>query len=308
MNNFLKRFIQGIVLGVALITTIGGGTVAVLLGVYDDIINSVADFRKNPRESLRLIIPMGIGGVVGIGAFIVPIMLLLDHYRFPTLAFFVGLTIGGLRVFKNTVKGNAKPVNIIHLIVGFIFVFSIGLFTWLMDFKADLTTISALQFVLLFVVAFISMGGHVSPGISGTLLLFAFGYFEEVVTLFKRFILLQSNSFWPDFFAILIFVIGSILGLIAIAKIYKKSFEKSREKTTFTILGFIIGSLIIIFFNGEIKLEYMKPIYQNFNVWQFVISIGLIITGATISSLLFNYVEQNKKQVEEKDNAEVVGE
>ncbi len=308
MNNFLKRFIQGIVLGVALITTIGGGTVAVLLGVYDDIINSVADFRKNPRESLRLIIPMGIGGVVGIGVFILPIMLLLDHFRFPTLAFFVGLTIGGLHVFKDIVKGNIKLINIIHLIVGFIFVFSIGLFTWLMDFKADLSTINVIQFVLLFVVAFISMGGHVSPGISGTLLLFAFGYFEEVVNLFKRFILLQSNLFWNDFFAILVFVIGSFLGLIAIAKIYKKSFEKSREKTSFTILGFIIGSLIIIFFNGEIKLEYSDPIYQSFNVWQFVISIALVVTGAVISSLLFKYVERHKKQVEEKEDAEIMGE
>ena len=58
MNSFLKRFLQGLLLGFALITAIGGGTMAVLIGVYDEVIDSVADFRKNPKKSLSIIIPM----------------------------------------------------------------------------------------------------------------------------------------------------------------------------------------------------------------------------------------------------------
>lgn len=303
MNNFLKRVLQGVVLGVALITTIGGGTMAVLLGVYDDIINSIADFRKKPRESLQLIIPMALGGIVGIVVFLIPIRYLLRNFRFITLAAFVGLTIGGLRVFRDSLQGNFKISNILYSIAGFIFVFSIGAVTWFAGFSVNLVSFDALQLFLLFAVAFISMGGHVSPGISGTLLLLAFGYFEEVIKLFERFLLFQSVNFWNDFLAVAVFGIGSLLGLLAIAKLYKVSFEKSRTKTNFTILGFIIGSLAIVFFNGDIKSEYALEIYQTFNTLHFVLAIAFIIIGAVTAYFLFGLVQ--KKEHNKLDVAEV---
>lgn len=300
MNNFLKRFLQGIILGFALITTIGGGTVAVLLGVYDDIINSISDLRKNPRESLRLIIPMALGGLVGIVIFIIPIRYLLKNFRFITLAFFVGLTIGGMRVLRESIRGEFKPLHLIYSLVGFLFVFSIGAFTWFAGFSVNLVSFDALQLLILFIVAFISMGGHVSPGISGTMLLLAFGYFEEVIKLFERFLLLQSTLFWNDFLAIIIFAIGSIVGLFAIAKIYKASFQKSRVKTNFTILGFIIGSLAIVFFNGEVKAEYAESIYASFNTLHFILSLTLLAVGFVSSYFIFGLMEKktNKATLE----------
>ena len=64
MNRFLKCFLQGLLLGFALITAIGGGTMAVLIGVYDELINAVSDFRKDPKKSLSLLGPMALGGIV----------------------------------------------------------------------------------------------------------------------------------------------------------------------------------------------------------------------------------------------------
>lgn len=104
LKKYLKTFIQGIVVGFALISGMGGGTVAILMGIYDDLIIAIADFTKHPKASLQLLIPLLIGALVGIGALIVPINLALRYFPFPATSLFVGLTIGGFRSLKKRCK------------------------------------------------------------------------------------------------------------------------------------------------------------------------------------------------------------
>lgn len=130
MNRFLKRFLQGLLLGFALITAIGGGTMAILIGVYDELINAVSDFRKDPKKSLSLLGPMALGGIVSMGALFYPIKLALEHFPFLSISFFAGLTLGGLRIFTGTIKGNVTWKNLLLTLAGFLFVFGLGTFTW----------------------------------------------------------------------------------------------------------------------------------------------------------------------------------
>lgn len=292
MNNYIKRFLQGLLLGFALITAIGGGTMAVLIGVYDDLINAVSDFRKNPKSSLKLLVPMGLGGIVSIGALFYPIKLLLEHFPFITISFFAGLTIGGLRTFHQTLKGNFNWKNLILTVLGFIFVFSLGAFTWFSTLHANLVNIDVLQIIFLFFVAFLSMGGHVSPGISGTFILVAFGYYEELIDFMFRMVKFDFVNIGYDLSAAFIFVIGSFLGLVIIAKIYKYFFSKNRVKTNFTILGFIIGSITVAYFNGKIKPEYAR--LNGFDVPTLLLCVVSLLIGATIAYVLFGLV--NKKE------------
>lgn len=299
MNQFLKRFLQGLLLGFALITAIGGGTMAVLIGVYDDLINAVSDFRKQPKKSLALLVPMGLGGIISMGALFYPIKLLLEHFPFVTISFFAGLTMGGLRVFHKTLKGNVKWQNLILTLIGFLFVFGLGAFTWFTTLHADLININFVQLILFFLVAFVSMGGHVSPGISGTFILIAFGYYEELIDFMFRIVKLDFVNVGYDLSAVFVFALGSLLGLIVIAKVYKYFFSKNRIKTNFTILGFIIGSITIAYFNGKIKPEYAKV--TGFEPLMLFACVMAVLLGAFISYYLLGLVDKKETTPEEQE-------
>ena len=310
MNSFLKRFLQGLLLGFALITAIGGGTMAVLIGVYDEIIDSVADFRKDPKKSLRILIPMGLGGLISMGALFYPIKLLLEHFPFITISFFAGLTLGGLRTFHSSLKGSFNWQNLIFTIVGFLFVFGLGAFSYFSKMQGDLLNIDMLQIAMLFFVGFISMGGHVSPGISGTFILIAFGYYEELINFLMRLVKFDFISVGYDLGAAFAFVIASLLGLIVIAKVYKYFLAKNRTKTNFTILGFIFGSVTIAYFNGKIKAEYEA--LAGFDPLIFIGSIIALLAGALIAYFLLGLVNKKEqavtttlKEMKEEENDDV---
>lgn len=297
MNQFFKRFLQGLLLGFALITAIGGGTMAVLIGVYDDLIMAVSDFRKNPRKSLALLVPMGIGGVISMGALFYPIKILLEHFPFITISFFVGLTMGGLRVFHKTLKGSITWQNLLLTLFGFLFVFGLGAFTWFTTLSADLYNINLIQLLLFFLIAFVSMGGHVSPGLSGTFILIAFGYYEQLIDFMFRIVKLDFVHVGYDLSALFLFALGSLLGLIVVAKVYKYYFSKDRVKTYFTILGFIIGSITIAYFNGKIKPEYAK--IGSFEPLTLGLSIVAIVVGFVIAYTLLGFADKRKEKIEE---------
>lgn len=292
MNKFLKRFLQGLLLGAALITAVGGGTTAVLIGVYDEIIEAVADLMKNPKKSLQFIIPMALGGVIGIVALILPIRWFMGNYPFITLSLFVGLTLGGLNVFIDSFKKEVNGKNLLFTLAGFLLVFALGAITWFINFQVNLTSVNLIQLLLVFFVGFFTIGAHMSPGLSGTLLLIAMGYFAEITDLAIRFVSFSSANFWFDFGLILSFGVGAILGLILISKLYKYSFTKSRVKTNFTITGFIIGSISIVYFNGQIKPEYAK--FVTFDYVQFIICIVLIVAGFLTTNFLLKRAKKEE--------------
>jgi len=109
MKRFFKLFLQGIVMGFALITAIGGGTIAVLMGIYDDMVFAVADFTKNPKKSISFLGPILLGVFTGVAVLIYPIKLFLEFAPFVATSLFVGLTLGGLYVFKETTHKRVTP-------------------------------------------------------------------------------------------------------------------------------------------------------------------------------------------------------
>lgn len=300
MNRFLKRFLQGLLLGFALITAIGGGTMAVLIGVYDELITAVSDFRKDKKKAISLLVPIGLGVIVSTAALFYPIKLALEHYPFLAISFFAGLTLGGLRIFSSTIKGNFCWQNLLLTLVGFLFVFGLGAFSWFTTLHADLVNINFLQVILLFFVAFISMGGHVSAGISGTFILISFGYYEELIDFLIRIFKFDYVNVGYDIAGFFSFVIGSLLGLVIIAKTYKYFLKKDRVKTYFTIFGFIIGSIVIAFFNGKIRPEYAKV--TGFDTLTFVLCLVAVVSGALLSYFLLGLANKKEEQVLVEEN------
>ena len=94
MNNLIN-FFKGMAVGVAnIIPGVSGGTMAVILHMYDELIESISTFFKDWKKNLLYLIPIGLGAVVGIVAFSKIVKYLLGNYPMATNFFFIGLIIG----------------------------------------------------------------------------------------------------------------------------------------------------------------------------------------------------------------------
>lgn len=96
--DFLSRIVKGLVVGVAnIIPGVSGGTMAVVMGIYDKLIGAVSDLRKDFKNSVLYLLPIGIGAVLGIVLFSHLIEFLLRDFTMPTNIFFLGLILGSIR-------------------------------------------------------------------------------------------------------------------------------------------------------------------------------------------------------------------
>ena len=67
---FLMDTIKGMLIGIAnIIPGVSGGTMAVSLGIYDKLISSVSGLLKNPKKSIKTLLPIILGCGIGITAF-----------------------------------------------------------------------------------------------------------------------------------------------------------------------------------------------------------------------------------------------
>ena len=91
--------IKGMFIGVAnIIPGVSGGTMAVSLGIYDDLIASITHLVKEWKKSIQFLTPIVVGAAAGVILFSYLITLLLTQYTLPTALTFVGLILGGVPI------------------------------------------------------------------------------------------------------------------------------------------------------------------------------------------------------------------
>ena len=93
--NFIKNFIAGAVIGVAnIIPGVSGGTMMVILNVFDKIVDAISHFTRAVKKNLLYLLPILLGAAAGILAFSKGITFMLDNYPMITNFFFIGLIVG----------------------------------------------------------------------------------------------------------------------------------------------------------------------------------------------------------------------
>ena len=95
--NYLFLFFKGIIVGVAnVIPGVSGGTIAVVLHIFDRMIEAINHFTSDIKKHVKFLLPLGAGAAVGVLAFSVLIDYTLTNYSLPTCGFFAGLVAGSL--------------------------------------------------------------------------------------------------------------------------------------------------------------------------------------------------------------------
>ncbi|EHG28566.1 DUF368 domain-containing protein [Enterococcus saccharolyticus] len=233
-ESVLSRFLKGVVIALGFILPgVSGGVLAAILGIYERMLRFMAHLTKNFKENLLFFLPVGIGGIVGIGLLSKPLEWLLQNYQIVVLWGFAGAIIGTLPALakESTLKSKRTMGDLFWffgtMIIGFLFLYFMG---------DILGTIPAnfLGFVL--AGGLIALGVLV-PGLSPSNLLLVLGLYDPMLKGFKGFDIL--GVFLP-------IAIGGLLVMLLFSKLMEWLLEHYHSKVYRFILGIVIASTVLI--------------------------------------------------------------
>lgn len=279
MKDKLILFLKGIVLGIAfIIPGVSGGTLAVLLGIYEELIEAASNFYKglnNFKKYFMYLFPIGCGVIVSVGLCAKIIKFGLEKAPIVTMLIFLGLIIGGIpKLFKSIDK---KPgiKEFSYMLVGIIVVL-LMLIADKGSYVVSLDNMNTLSYVLLFFVGMVASATMVVPGISGSFTLMLIGYYEPILNVVNN--LTSLNNIGENLLIMLPFLIGVIIGIVVIAKIIEFCLKKYHTATYYVILGFVLSSVISVFY---------EVAQNSFNLTHYIIGIILMIVDAVFIYKIF---------------------
>jgi len=249
--NLIKSIFIGILIGIAnIIPGVSGGTLALSLGVYEDIIYAVNHIIKEFKKSMKILIPLGIGAVLAILCLSKVIEHCFNVYPNNTTAVFVGLIIGALPMLFKKVKGSKIDFrNIICFIVGLLVILGVAF----LGEAQDSNVFPSTNLVIILLVGIIASATMIIPGVSGSMILALMGFYMPILntinTLVEKLLALDIFNAWNEIFILTFFGIGVIIGIIVLARIIEIMFNKFKIPTFYAIIGIIVASPVALLGN-----------------------------------------------------------
>ena len=180
-------------------------------------------------------------------------------------------------------KNGFKMINLISLIVPFVFVLGICFIPDMgdVDLSIDMPIIN---YLLLFIVGVVASCTLVIPGVSGSMFLLIIGYYHPIFNTISQ---IKTNP-GHSILVLMIFAIGLLVGFFTIAKIMKVLLEKYPMATYWAIVSFVIGSIPAIY----ISFDYTKAVFNIITVITSSICVVLGIIGSYLVTIVTNKKEK----------------
>ena len=236
--NVLLLTIKGFCMGAAnVIPGVSGGTMALILGIYEELINAIRSFNFNflrlfsvlkMREALSSIswpflLPVGLGVLLATVSLAKALSWLLDSYPVMVWSFFFGLILSSVFTVSKVVQEWAISTLIAIALgaVGAFFLFGL----------VPTATPNALWFI--FVSGLIAVCAMILPGISGAYILVLLGKYHYILEAINN----------KDIGTLLVFLIGALVGLLSFVRVIGWLLNRYHDLTMAILIGLMLGSL-----------------------------------------------------------------
>jgi len=274
---YLVLTLKGMAMGAAdAVPGISGGTIALLLGIYEKLINTIGNINISLLKDLKsngftyfwqklngnFLLSLIIGIGISLITFVKITAYLFDKYPILIWSFFLGLVIATIYVIYKLIK-SWNYINIIFVIISTLISF------YLTKINAIDNINISLSYIL--ISGIIAASAMIIPGISGALILVILGLYSTMIN--------AVNTL--EFDKIITFTSGAIIGLLSFSKIIKWMFSKNSSLTYSIVLGFVIGSLSKVWpWKSELGQNILPSSYigENYLFYSIIlISIGFLL-------------------------------
>lgn len=235
-----RNLYRGVLMGISdLIPGVSGGTIAVILGIYDQLLAAISGlFSREWSRSVRFLIPLAGGMGAAILGLSRVIQYLLENHLVPTQFFFLGLIVGVVPFLLR--QANARRhFTYRHLFVLVVAALAVGSMAFLTpDESGDpITTLTVSNAIRLFFSGWAASMAMLLPGISGSFVLLLIGVYPTAIEAL-------STLNLP-----LIIAIGSgvIVGIFVSSTAIRYLLSRFPHIMYAIIIGLIAGSVVVIF-------------------------------------------------------------
>lgn len=267
---------------------VSGGTIAFLLGLYDDFIlslNNIASRDKEKRtKAIKFLVKLGSGWIVGMALAAIVIKAVFEKNIYIVSSLFLGFIVFAVPLIiaeeKAEFKGRYK--NIVFAILGAALVVLVTYGSLNFDMGgADYAwgKFGIGSGIYLFVAAMCAISAMVLPGISGSTIMLVFGVYNGVMTIVSGCIHGLFKLDFTYFPAAFIFGLGMIAGVLTVVKELKFLITKHRSAMMYAIIGMMVGSIYSIIMGPVSVNEELSALsFDSFSIIAFVIG-GVVIFG-----------------------------
>jgi len=231
-------FVKSLAMGaVNAIPGVSGGTIAMITGIFERIINSLKSFditalkmlmkgkfREFARHTdLIFLVNVVFGNVVAIVSLAKLFEVLFRDYPIYIWAYFFGLVFASVFFLGKTIKWRVQDV--VFFVIGAIIAAYISIATPAVENE---------NFFYLMLCGAIAICCKILPGTSGAFVLILLGNY--------RLIMVDSINY-ARFDILIPFIVGAIVGIIPFSHFLSWLLKRFRNATTAVLTGFILGSL-----------------------------------------------------------------
>lgn len=250
MKNFLKYLtvgIKGACMGAAdVIPGVSGGTIAFIMGIYDEFVGSIAridatavkmlfsgrfrDFWKHINGTFLLSLVLGIG--VSVVALAGLMQTLLTNYPIQTWAFFFGLIVASsIFILRGISDWRVRDFGFLGL----------GLLLGVVVCTLSPTqTPDDLWFI--FLSGALAICAMILPGISGSFILLILGKYQYIMGVITN--VVSGVDMGRNLLILGVFMVGAVVGILGFSKFLHWLLARWHRTTLIALAGFIIGSLV----------------------------------------------------------------
>ncbi|GET26157.1 DUF368 domain-containing protein [Prolixibacter sp. NT017] len=251
MKKYLNLFTKGLAMGAAnVIPGVSGGTVALITGIFEKLIDSIKSFNLTALKLLlsgkfrqlakHINLDFLLAVFAGVAISILTLARLFDFlfksYPIYIWSFFFGLILASVYFIGKTVEKWRLSV-VISLIVGTAFAFSVSVLS-------PASENSSLLY--LFICGIVAACSMILPGLSGSFVLILLGNYQLVM-------IDSINEL--NLMVLLPVVVGAVVGLVAFSHVLSWVFKKFKDQTIALLTGFILGSMGILW-------PWKHPVYK----------------------------------------------
>lgn len=237
----LLNGLKGGAIGMAnIVPGISGGTLAVITGLYDELVDALGNFFGGEggwRRNLAFLAPVIVGVLVGNVVLARGIGFLLEVAPGPAQFGFMGLVLGSLPYLRK--RSGLSRVRLRHLLL---FAAGVVLVLWMGLARPPYATPALTEITLssglrVFGAAFLSGIAMAIPGVSGSFLLLLVGMYST----------LQHGFSTLNIPIIALFTVGTLAGAVLFAKAAAALLRRFHAASYAVIIGLVAGSAVALF-------------------------------------------------------------